>query len=190
LSAELVAIGIQIALTVFTAFILINFYKKEKKEILDTLDITNLKTEFIEIVDSKFNLEELKNEFTEIVDERLQTAIDSIGEAFSGILTDPTVKKAFSIIGSQGGETRSKNIAVDEMAKDMLEGPQFAAVRMGAEALGLDIESYIEKHGAMKTIQAAKQLADFAGIDLMNLNIGSLARPGPAGSGNNIFLRR
>ncbi len=173
MSAELIAIGFQIAFMIGSAVVAVRFYKKEKRELME-----------------KFNLEDLKDEFTEIVDERLQTAIDTIGEAFGEILSQPTVKKAFSIIGSQGGEARAENIAVDEMAKDMLDGPQFAAIRMGAEALGLDIESYIEKHGAIRTISAAQQLAKMAGIDLMNIDLGNLSIPGPTGNGNNPYFRR
>ncbi len=155
-----------------SAVIAVRTFKKEKKELQEN-----------------FNLDRLKIEFQEIVDERLQTAIDTIGESIGEIFTQPTVKKAFSIIGSQGGEARAENIAVDDMAKDMLDGPQFAAIRMGAEALGLDIESYIEKHGAIRTISAAQQLAKLAGIDIMNIDLGNLSVPGPSSGGNPFFRR-
>lgn len=138
---------------------------------------------FIRRVMSNYDIDELKVEFEEIVQEKMQGAIDLIGEAFEGILTDPTVSKAFSIIGSQGGNAKSQNSAVDSMANDILDGPQFAAIKMGAEAMGLDISEYIEKHGAVNTLQAAKQLGSLVGVDIMNLDIGSLALPGPASSG-------
>jgi len=172
-----------------SAVLFVGFYKREKADIIQSLDIDNVKSEIILLIDERFNIDQLKEEFTEVVDDRLQMAIDNIGETIGTLLTEPTVKKAFSIIGSQGGEARSKNLAVDEMARDMLDGPQFAAIRMAAEAMGLDIDGYIDKHGAMKTIQAAQQLAQFAGIDIMNLDIGSLAAPGGA-SVNNPYLGR
>ena len=145
---------------------------------------------FIRRVVAKYDIDELKTEFTEIVNERLQTAIDSIGEAFGEILTDPTVSKAFGIIGSQGGQAKASNALIDEMASDVLDGPLFSAIQLAAEAMGLDIGGYIEKHGAAKTINAARQFAQMAGIDLMNFDLSSLAQPGPATSGRNVYLGR
>lgn len=182
--AELLAIGCLVAWPILGVF----FYRREKKEVLDK--VTEMfYQEKAEIVGA-FNIEQLKLEFTEIVDERLQAAIDAIGESFGQILSEPTVKKAFSIIGSQGGEAKAANQVVDDMAKDMIDGPQFAAIKLGAEALGIDVGSYIEKHGAMNTLRAAQQLGQFAGIDIMNLNLGSLALPGASGPSRNPYIRR
>ncbi len=130
-----------------------------------------------------------KEEFREEVHEIAQTVYDGVGE----ILTDPTVKKAFSILGGKGGEARADNMLVDEMATDMLDTPQFEAIKMGASAIGFDLESYIEKHGAVKTLKAANQLASSLGIDLMNLDIGALLggiTKGGAPTGDNPYLRR
>lgn len=169
MTAELVATGLLIAWSIFAFFSSLFIIRR---------------------IIAKYDIDELKAEFTEIVNERLQTAIDSIGEAFSEILTDPTVSKAFGIIGSQGGQAKASNALIDEMATDILDGPQFSAIQLGAEAMGLDIGGYIEKHGALKTINAAKQFAQMAGIDIMNFDLGSLNVPGPATSGGNVYLRR
>lgn len=169
MNAELYAIGALIAWSIFTFFFSLVFIRRSL---------------------SKYDIDQLKDEFTEIVNERLQTAIDSIGEAFGEILTEPTVKKAFSIIGAKGNEAQASTALIDEMANDVLNGPQFSAIQLAAEAMGLDIGGYIEKHGAAKTINAARQFAQLAGIDLMNFDLGNLSLPGPATRGGNIYLQR
>jgi len=162
---------------ILSLFIFRWIYEKESQKLLE-----------------KFDIESIKTEFEEIVQEKMQGALDLVGEAFEGILSQPTVKSAMSIIGKQGGEARAENILVDQMATDMLDSPQFSAIRMGAEALGLDIEGYIEKHGAIKTLTAAQQLAKVAGIDLMKIDLnnlgGVLSQPGGSSSGTNPNFRR
>lgn len=147
---------------------------------------------------SQLDLEAIKTEFQEVVDNRLQEAIDTIKEAFSEVLTQPLVKRAMTIISTQGVQareenslTRDENSLINDMATDMLESPQFSVIRMGAKTMGLDIESYIEENGALKTIQAVQQLSKVAGIDLMKLDLGKLSISGnnPKGSGNP-YLRR
>ncbi len=130
-----------------------------------------------------------KDEFREEVHEVGQAIYDGVGE----ILTTPTVKKAFSILGKQGGDMKGENLLVDEMATDMLNTPQFEAIKMGASAIGFDLDAYIEKHGAVKTFKAANSLASQLGIDLMNIDIGSLLGSVGGGgqpSGDNPYLRR
>lgn len=176
MSVELVAIAMLIAWSVVSFIGSIVYAKKERDQLLDSFDIDSIEARF-----------------TAIVNDRLQAAIDAIGESFGEILSQPTVKKAFSIIGSQGGDARASNAAVDAMAQDFLNGPQFAGIQIAAEALGFDIEKYIEKYGPMRTIQAAQQFAGAVGIDLMHLDMGnikSLAGPATRSSGNHPFLGR
>lgn len=161
---------IQIGLTLSGGLLFLKFYKREKRDLI----------------------QQFKLEAETMIHDNMQGAIDAVGETLGEMFTQPTVKKAFSILGQQGGEARAENALVDEMANDMLDSPQFSAIRMGAEALGLDIEGYIEKHGAIKTLNAAQQLAKVAGIDLLKLDLsqlGNLSMPG-AGSNGNPYLRR
>ena len=133
----------------------------------------------------------LMEEIHEIITAQMQAAMDLIGEAFEGIMSQPIVKGAMTNLGKMGGDARAESILVDSMAADMLDSPQFAGYIMAAEALGLDIQGYIDKHGAVKTIAAAQQLAGMAGIDLMNIDLSSLAKPGGApSSGSNPYLGR
>jgi len=180
-SAELVATLCLLAWSV-VSFILSLFifrwiYERESQKLLE-----------------KFDIEQIKEEFEAIVQEKMQGALDLVGEAFEGIMSQPLVKGAMTNLGKMGGEARAENLIVDQMATDMLDSPQFAAIRMGAEALGLDIEGYIEKHGAIKTLTAAQQLAKVAGIDLMKIDLanlgGVLSQPGSSSSGTNPYFRR
>lgn len=120
----------------------------------------------------------IKQEFEVIVQENLQLALGTIRESFEGILTQPVVKGAMTTLGKMGGDAKAESQLIDTMAVDLLDSPQFSAIRMGAEALGLDIEGYIEKHGAIKTLKAAQQLGFVAGIDIMKLDLESLSLPG------------
>jgi tRNA threonylcarbamoyladenosine modification (KEOPS) complex Cgi121 subunit len=136
-------------------------------------------------------IDALKAEIEAKVHENLQNAIDTFAESFQEILGQPTIKKAFSLIGSQGGEAKATSGLVDQMANDVLSSGQFQGIIAGAQMMGLNVEEYIEEHGAVKTIQAAQQLAKMLGIDIMKMdlsNIGSLAKP--AQSSDNPYFRR
>lgn len=170
MSVELIAIGIQIAISIFGGIVFTYFYKREKQDLIN-----------------KF-----KDEAETVIRDNMQDAIDSVGGALQELFIDPTVKKGFSLAGSLGGEAKAEGALVDQMAFDMLDSPQFSAIRMGAEALGLDIEGYIEKNGAVKTLKAAQQLASIAGIDLLKLDLNNLSLPGgqPQTGGTNPYFRR
>lgn len=166
MSAELLATSILIALNVIGvivgAWFFRRFYVQERQKLMVEIDA--------------------------IIQDKMQGAIDIIGEAFEGIISSPMVKGAMTTLGKKGGEARAENILVDTMAVDLLDSPQFAGYRMAAEALGLDIEGYIEKHGAVKTLKSIQSLASIAGIDIMKLDLGSLATPGGSGGSGNPYL--
>jgi len=180
-SVELLAIGCLIATSSISSLILPFVFRwihrKESEKLLE-----------------QFNVDTIKDEFEVIVRDNLQLALDTIGESFESIMTQPVVKGAMTTLGKMGGDAKAESGLVDQMAIDMLDSDQFATIRMGAEALGLDIEGYIEKNGAIKTLKAAKQLGAIAGIDIMNLDLsnltGSLALPGgQPGSSHNPYLK-
>lgn len=123
----------------------------------------------------------------------LQEVIDILGTVFSDIFEKPTVKKAFGIIGSQGGEARADKAVVDKIAIDVLNSEKFAGLKMAASAIGLDIDSYIEEHGARATLQALQSLGGLLGIDITSLlqtgDLGSmLGGGGSQPSGSNPYL--
>jgi len=120
-----------------------------------------------------------------LIAEAGNTVLNSLEE----VLVDPMVKKGFSLLGKLGGDAKAENMLVDSMATDMLDSPQFAAIRMGASTLGFDLDGYIEKHGAVKTMTAAAQLGKMLGIDLMNIDLGALlGQAGGQTSGGNPYL--
>lgn len=148
-----------------SGFVVFRYYKKEKKAAI--IEIDNL------------------------VQDKLQGVMDSLGEVFEGIFTQPTVKKAFSIIGSQGGQAKAEAGLVDDIAKDVLNGPQFAAIKMGASSLlGIDVDGYIEEKGAMQTLGAMQQIAGMLGIDINQVVSGQLGNIGGslAAPGNNPYI--
>jgi len=108
---------------------------------------------------------------------------DELVAGFTEIFANPAMKTTMSMIGQKGGEAKAEKTLMDEMANDMLDTPQFAAIKFGAEQLGFDLDAYIEKHGAVKTFKAAQGLASQFGIDLMNIDLSSLA--GGIGGGGN-----
>jgi hypothetical protein len=113
---------------------------------------------------------EITNQMYEKIDEKIQLTLDEVGEQFEGILTQPTVKKAFGIIGSQGGQATAEIGLTNKIAMDVLNGPKFGGLKIAASALGIDIDSYIEEHGAVNTINSITSLAGMIpGFDLGSL---------------------
>lgn len=115
------------------------------------------------------------------LDEKLQGAFDQLGDTLEEVFTAPMAKRAMSIIGKQGGNSASQSGLVDKMAQDILNGPQLAGIKMIGSALGLDIDGYLEDHGAMNTLAAIKQFAPMMNIDLGNVAVEGLS----AFQGNN-----
>lgn len=114
------------------------------------------------------------------IDNKIQATVDGIGELFGEIFEKPTVKKAFGIIGSQGGQATANKALTDKIATDVLSGPKFAGIKLIADGLGMNIEEYIETHGAVNTLGAIQSLGGMIpGFDLgsmlqgdMNLSVG------------------
>jgi len=109
---------------------------------------------------------------------RIVDIVDSVGDIFSEILTQPTVSKAFGIIGSASGKARGESALADKLATDILSGPKFGALKMGASALGINIDEYIEEHGAMNTITGLQSIAGALGININDVISGGLSQMG------------
>jgi len=126
----------------------------------------------------------------EKIESQIQSAIDGIAEIFSGILTEPTVKKAFSIIGTQGAEAKAEKGIVDTMATEIIDS-KFGGLKMAASAIGIDIDGYIEEHGAIATIQALRQGGAMLGIDVDKILQDGMANlsVGPEANGANPYLK-
>lgn len=126
------------------------------------------------------------------IDGKIQMAIDQVGEVLSEIFEKPVVKASMTNLGKQGGAAMQQKAIMNKMAMDYLDGPKIAGMKMIAkEALNIDIDQYIEEHGAIQTFQAAQQLGQLAGVDVMkfmgggpNLSVGAEA------NGNHPYLGR
>lgn len=127
---------------------------------------------------------------SKVIDNKIQITIDEISGVFGEIFEKPTVKKAFSIIGSQGGTANANRALTDQIALDVLNGPKMAGLKLAASALGLDIDQYIEAHGAVNTIQAINSLGGMIpGMDLGSLlQGGTNLAVGHEANGKNPYL--
>ena len=117
--------------------------------------------------------------------------VDAVGDIFSEILSKPAVKTAFGILGSKSGEVRGQSALADKLATDILSGPKFGALKMGASALGINIDDYIEEHGAMNTITGLQSIAGALGININDVISGGLSQMGGEGQqsdGSNPYL--
>lgn len=112
----------------------------------------------------------------------LDNTVDGVADIFGDILEKPTVKKAFSILGGKSAEGRADRAVVDDLATDMLNSPQLSTLKMGADLIGIDMEAYVEKHGALGTIQGLTQIAGLLGIDINQLLAGGLQGTGGTGA--------
>ncbi len=116
-----------------------------------------------------------------ILQRRLSKTVDSFADLFSSMLTEPTVKKAFSILGGKSADAKENRAVIDSLATDILSGPKFAAYKMGASMIGIDIDSYIQEHGALNTLQGLQSIMGALGInvnDIMaGISSGSVAAP-------------
>ena len=144
------------------------------------------------LIDAK--IESTVNQMYEKVDEKIQATIDELSEVFGAIFEKPIVKKGMSIIGSQGGKATAHNSLTEKIALDVLNGPKLAGVKLLASGIGMDVDAYVQDHGAVNTIEAIKSLsAHIPGLDLgsmlmsegPNLAIGHEAN----GAGDNPYRR-
>jgi len=129
------------------------------------------------------------------MDERIQMAIDGVGEALGEIFEKPLVKQAMSMLGEKSGKVRGDNAMMDKIATDILDGPKLKAIKAAAKiGLGIDIDSYIEEDGAVKTLENLQGLASLIGFDIGQVMAGGLnganLAVGPEANGINYYLGR
>lgn len=118
-------------------------------------------------------------------EKRLYGIVDSIAELFAESLSQPAVSRAMGILGKKSGEVRSQSAVVDKLASDVLNGPKFSALKMGASAIGIDIEDYIEEHGAVGTLQGLQSIAGALGIDINSIIAGGVGEAASGSAGDN-----
>ena len=126
-----------------------------------------------------------------LFEKRIYGIVDAIGDIFSEILTKPAVSTAFGILGSASGEARGNRAMADKLATDILNGPKFGALKMGASALGINIDDYIEENGAMNTITGLQSIAGALGIninDILSSGAVGLTSPESNSGGANPYL--
>lgn len=114
----------------------------------------------------------------------IDDTINSVTDVILENVTSPMAKRAMSILGTKSGEVRGQTAMVDKIATDVLNGPKMGAIKLGAQALGLDLDGYVEEHGAMQTLQAMQSVAGMLGIDINTMLAGGGQAQGSVGGKN------
>lgn len=109
------------------------------------------------------------------IDEKIQAAIDQLGEALNEVFARPVVKASMTQLGKQGGAAMQQKSIMNKMAMNVLDGPKLSGLKMIAkQALNIDVDEYIEENGPIATLQAAQGIGDLIGIDIMQALSGGL----------------
>ncbi|GAI29261.1 unnamed protein product, partial [marine sediment metagenome] len=100
-----------------------------------------------------------------------------------------------TVAGLMSGKARGDNAMIDKIATDVLNGPKLTAIKAAAKmGLGIDIDSYIEEDGAVKTLENIQGLAGLLGIDIGSILQGGLnganLAVGSEANGINYYLER
>lgn len=99
----------------------------------------------------------------------ISVGINGFTESFNQIFEKDTVKRAMSIVGKMGGDTKSVNAIKNTMAKGFIE-QNYGLIKMVADqVLGIDADEMIERYGAENILTAIQQLAPKLGIDLSSV---------------------
>jgi len=123
-----------------------------------------------------------------IFERRMYNMVDSIGEIFSQILEKPSVSKAMGILGKASGDARSQRAIIDDLAQDILAGPKFNALKMGASMIGINIDEYIQEHGALATLESLQTIGKTLGIDVNDIMAGGITEIPSMETGRNPYL--
>lgn len=99
--------------------------------------------------------------------------ISAVVDQFTEIFIDPQVKRSMTILGKESGKVRARQGTVDALALNILDGPRMKGLKMAAKTLlNIDIDSFIEEHGATDTIAGLKEIAGLLGIDISQVLMG------------------
>ena len=112
-------------------------------------------------------------------------------KTLAGMFTDPMVKKSMTVLGKMGGDRKSINAAKEKMAKDLIN-KQYGKYKPIVEAVaGIDVDEYLEEHGALNVLEAVREFAPVLGIDLQNIGANVLSPGNKSNTGlKNPYLER
>lgn len=95
-----------------------------------------------------------------------------IAAAFTGFITafkenalDPNVSKAFSLMGTLGGNTKAQNALKDRLAKGYIEKNYGGLKLLADKVLGIDVDEIIEDYGAENVLGAVQSLTQQLGVN-------------------------
>jgi hypothetical protein len=120
-------------------------------------------------------------------------ALGDIADVIVSIFEKPLVKGSMSVLAKKSNEVQADKRAVDEVFGNIIDSPQFTAIKILGDQLGFSIDDMVEKYGALGTLQALRQGAGALGIDINELLLGGALGGAPAEgkpSGDNPYFRR
>jgi len=92
--------------------------------------------------------------------------VQNIGDGINQLFGKETVKRAMTIVGKQGGDTKAVNAIKGQLAKGFID-KNYGMVKMVAqEVAGVDVDGMMGKYGAENILVAVRQFAPALGIDL------------------------
>lgn len=94
----------------------------------------------------------------------------------SKMFTEPTIAKAFGILGGKSGENRRNKALENEIASDVI-GATIGKFKPILGAIGIDIDDLIERYGAMEVLGMVNTFLPMlknAGIDVSSLMQGGI----------------
>lgn len=106
--------------------------------------------------------------------------IENIGEGINTLLGEEPVKRAMSIIGKKGGDTKAVNAIKNKLAKGTIQQNYGMLKMLGEKFLGVDVDEMIDEYGAENILTAVSQLAPKLGIDVNSLLSGKMLNSNPS----------
>ena len=120
---------------------------------------------------------------------QLAGELTGFSEDLNELLGSEGVKRAMSIIGGKGGDSRSQKIIKNKLAEGFIEKNYGLLKMAGEQILGIDVDDMIEQYGAENVIQAITSISGSLGIDIKNMNVedlmGSLQKGLNSGNASN-----
>ena len=101
--------------------------------------------------------------------------MSEVADLLVDIFEKPAVSRAMGVLGKRSGEVRGDSAMAEQMALDIINSEKFEGLKLAAKGIGIDLDEYIEEHGASKTIRQAISLGKMLGIDVETLISGGLS---------------
>lgn len=95
--------------------------------------------------------------------------IKNIASGVNEVFGKTTVKRAMSIVGKQGGDTKAVNAITNKIAKGFIN-QNYGLIKIAAEKIGgVNFDELVDDYGAENILVAVQKIAPSLGIDLNSM---------------------